>query len=174
MDYSTKSDTDLLQILEGARGRLAEDASNPHARKVFDAAQDEAIRRGFVNPRTKARIKVWTAADVEDLLFEFIELTKTVRGNTRLQDKGFTGAGGKKKRGEMAIDAYTAIKVGSVDAEFVAYAPKKGDVPHFILFERLSPDDAKRTETGRFSVQALLADALPRWRELTRRAGGKG
>ncbi len=53
MDYSTKSDTDLLQILDGSRGRIAEDPQNGLARKVFDAALAEAIKRGLVNPVQK-------------------------------------------------------------------------------------------------------------------------
>jgi hypothetical protein len=138
MDYSTKSDADLLQILEGARKRLAEDATNQVALKVFDAAQTEAVRRGLLNAHTKARIKAWTAADVEDLLAPFIELTKTVHDNARLRrrGKGFTNAGGKRIKGEMWIDAYTAIKARAIDAELVAYAAKKGDVPNFLLRER--------------------------------------
>lgn len=174
MDYSTKSDADVLSMLDGARRRLAENSQNESARRVIDAAEAEAIRRGLLNARTKTRIQKWSAGDVEDLLAPFIDLTRSVPCNTRVEKNGITHAGGLKIKGEMAIDSYTAIKAKHVDAVLVAYAKDRGDVPYFLLLERLSPEAADRTQRGRFEVSTVVDEALPLWRELARAAGAPG
>jgi len=173
MDYSNKSDANLLQILEGSRGRLTENSGNTLARGVFEAAQVEALRRGLLSPRTKTRITKWTAADIEEILLPFTALTKSIPNNARLAGRGITHAGGLKLKGEMAINSYTAIKARGVDVVLVACAKEKGDVPYFILRERRSPTDKEMTERGRFTVANLQAEVLPIWQEFARIAAGR-
>jgi hypothetical protein len=171
-DYSTKSNADVLKILEGAKGRLAENAGNESALRVFASAQSEALKRGLLHPRTKMKIKRWSAVEVADLLSPFADLAKSVMNNARLPGRGMTHAGGLKLKGEMEINSYTAIRANGVDVVLAAYAERKNDIPYFILRERLSPNDKEMTETGRFTISNLLEEALPRWEALTRLAQG--
>jgi hypothetical protein len=190
MDYTGKSDGELLSILEGSRARKDRVVA---ARLVFDAAAAEAGRRGLETDPKRARASrpraaagEWTPARVEGALAPFIALTLTVPGNERHRKAGtgFTHAGGLKRKGKAHIASYTGVKRGGVNAILVAYVERKGEMPIFALHAdegaaRSGPADedtvasvlarAERT----FTAEQLQTEALPLWQAIVARARGE-
>ena len=117
----------------------------------------------------------WNPVAVDEALAPFVALSKAVPGNKRT---AHTRNGGAKRRGEVWIDTYTAIKANGVNRVFVCFVEKRGDEPTFVLFDE---NAVRNPHSWRdFVAQAdrvfgpdRLREALDAWREVAAWAGGR-
>jgi len=96
---------------------------------------DELHRRGAARASDHSHL-LWNQASASKALQPFVEVSKSVDGNTRtvFTEAGGTKIGRPKDDPERNwVDSYTAIKRGSTNAIFVCYIKAPGDDPAFSL-----------------------------------------
>ncbi len=123
-----------------------------------------------MDPSDKIR---WNPIAVDEALAPFVALSKAVPGNERT---AHTRNGGAKRRGEVWIDTYTAIKANGVNRVFVCYVEERGDEPTFVLFDENAlrgPQSWREfvARADRVFGPDQLGEALEAWRGVAERAG---
>ena len=151
------------KVATGLRNRL-QNAARLDRQDVVQEVIAEMTERGIARSKDYAFLE-WNQDSVRDALARFVDVTRTEKGNRRTT---YTQPGGKKigrsKRDPdwSWIDTYTAIKIGNLNAVFVCYVARPGDMPIFEL-----RFDESTAET--YNADSL-EKALSRWKEVAEQA----
>jgi hypothetical protein len=152
MDLSRYNNLELRNLLENARRLGRDDVAE-------DVLRQLTLKGG--GKRGDYALLTWNQDSVKDALAPFVDVSRGVPDNKRTS---YTEAGGFKigRRREdpewMWVDSYSAIKTAKLNAIFVCYIPRPGDLPYFEL--RVNGEDERRYGPSD------LAEALLRWREI--------